>query len=363
MSNARQWYRISAKADQPNAELHIYGPIGRSFWDDDAVSAKQFIDDLHALPKSTSALTLRINSLGGDVFDGIAIANALRAWLQAETGRTIETVVEGIAASAATLPAMAGTTRRIGDNALFMVHNPWTIEIGNAATMRKTAETLDAIRDGIVATYQWHSQLSAEELVALLDAETWMSADQAVENGFATEKVEGLAVAASIDSRAAAKLAIPAQFKARVDALLANAEPPTRPEQKTAAPPADVLRACREADCLDLAEDFIVKGTALADVQAGIATAKEQRQQSAARAQAITAACASAKCPDLAAGYIKGAMSLDDVKAHLVIITAGMDKAEIDAHLNPDDKTRSSSPAAFKVADIYAARNQRHTND
>jgi ATP-dependent Clp protease protease subunit len=115
---------------------------------------------------------------------------------------------------------MAGSKIHIADNALVMVHHPYTISVGNAAEMRKMADTLDQIAEAIIATYRWHSELSEDEIRQLMDAETWMDADTAIANGFATEKVEGLQVAASIDARAMAKFKVPAEFKARVDALL-----------------------------------------------------------------------------------------------------------------------------------------------
>jgi ATP-dependent protease ClpP protease subunit len=242
----RQWFKFANAADTPEvADLEIFGSIGASWWDDDAVSAKQFLEDLSALPKNVTTIRVKVNSPGGDVFDGIAIANALRE--QRAKGRTVETTVEGIAASAASVVIMAGETIRIADNALVMVHQPYTIEIGNAAVMRKTADVLDQITDSIITTYRWHSEMSAEELRALMDAETWMDADEAIAKGFATDKIDGLKAAASIDPKAAAKLKVPEKFKARFDALLAKPAPEPQP-----AAAADVIRFCAEAS-LDIA--------------------------------------------------------------------------------------------------------------
>src|SRR5690606_18599525 len=126
-------------------------------------------------------------------------------------------VIDGLAASAASIIAMAGQRVRMADNALLMIHNPWTVGIGNAAEMRKTAETLDTGRDTIIATYRWHATLDEKDIADLMDAETWMEADEAIGWGFATEKVEGLKAAASLRPQAIAKLEIPEKYRARVE--------------------------------------------------------------------------------------------------------------------------------------------------
>jgi enoyl-CoA hydratase/carnithine racemase len=135
---------------------------------------------------------------------------------------TVETMVDGLAASAATMIMVAGSPAKVAANSVIMVHNPWTMAIGNAAEMRKSAETLDTFQNAILATYQWKSPLSAAELTALMDAETWMSAEEAVANGFADEVVPAMAVAASIDPEmmAAAGFKIPEKYRDRVEALL-----------------------------------------------------------------------------------------------------------------------------------------------
>ncbi len=358
MTALRGWYRFQNAADDPaKAELFIYSDIGQSWWDDDTVSAKDFLAELAALPSTVTALDVHINSLGGDVFDGVAIANALRDQSRTK-GRTVTTIVDGIAASVASIVAMAGETIRIADNGLIMVHEPWTIGIGNSAEMRAIADRLDTIRDAsLVPTYQWHSSLSEEEIRALLVAETWMDADEAIAKGFATEKVEGLKAAASLDARAMAKLTIPDQFKARVEALLAP--PPAPPAPPVPAPVAasavDVLRLCREGEVHDLAEGLIAAGATLDAVQAAIGEAKTARATAAARAAEITALCTKAKLPELAEGYIAGAMATAAIKAHLTTLTAKLDRIEIDGGLDP---SHGSKPKArIDVAAVYAARN------
>lgn len=358
--NPRQWFRFENVAGDASAvDIHILDLIGG--WDDDwiarnfgydmGVTARAFVEQLAALPENVKHLRVHINSPGGDVFAGVTIANALRDQ-QASKGRTVETIVDGIAASIASVIAMAGSTIRIADNGLMMIHNPWSIALGEAKDFRKAADELDTIRNTILATYKWHSELSDDELRALMDAETWMDADEAIANGFATEKVEGLKAAASIDRRAAAKLTIPEKYRARVDALLKPTAPAPAP-----APASDVVRLCQEAG-LDLAfaQTVITSGGTLGDVQSRIAAEVDTRKKAKARADEITAVCAKAKLSDRAALYIKSSLSIDDIKRDLIELTAKLDSVEIDTGLRPDHSARGAQVIDVKA--IYAERNR-----
>ncbi len=342
----QSWYRIQNLAADPSvAEIHIIDFIGgwmddmmnRIFGEKIGVTARAFVEDLAKLPDSVKSIKVHINSPGGDVQGAVNIANALRE--QQSKGRTVETIVDGMAASAASIVMMAGSVVRIADNALVMVHNPWSATVGNAAEMRKAAEMLDSVRAQIIATYQWHSTLTPEALASLMDAETWMDADEALANGFATEKVDGLKAAASIDPRAVAKLTVPEKYKARVQAFVKPTDPASTP---TAAAATEVLRLCREAAFLDLAEPLIAEQATLEQVQARIATAKDQRTAESTRATDITSACAAAKLPELAADYIAGGMPLSAVKAQLLTVRAKLDKVEIDTSINLDQGGRQS---------------------
>ncbi len=355
----RQWFRFDNANDSSIAEIQILDFIGS--WDDDwfarnfgydmGVTARAFVEQLAALPEGVKAIHVHINSPGGDVQGGVNIANALRE--QQAKGRTVETFIDGIAASIASVIAMAGSKVHIADNALVMVHNPLTIAIGNAGEMRKTADLLDTVRGQILASYKWHSSLSDEALIALMDAETWMDADEAIANGFATDKVEGLKAAASIDPKALATLKVPEKFKARVDAVLRKPEP--EPAKPVAAAAADVLRLCREGEVLDLAERLITENATVDQVTAAVTEAKNTRAASAARSKEITALCATAKLPELAAGYISGAMAPEAVRAHLTTVTAKIDRVEIDGSLNPSAGHKTK--ARIDVAAVYADLN------
>ena len=341
----RKWFEVKTQAAGTVAEFFIFDIIGSwidDLWGfDDVTTAKSFTDALSTLPESVKTIRVRINSPGGDCFGGLTIANALRA--EGGKGRKVEVIVEGLAASAASIIAMGGSTIRMADNALLMVHAPWTCICGNAAEMRRHADLLDQLRDSLVKTYQWHSSLSTEEIVALIDGPdmqgTWLDADAAIAAGLATEKVEGLKAAASIDPRALNTLAIPDAFKAQVTAFTRSTATPPAPAPAPTAHPqaaADVMRACQAAGFAELAADLVDAQASAEQVQARITAATEAKAAATARATEITALCASAKVPNLAGGYIGGAMSLDDIRAHLTTITAALDKAEIDAGLDPD---------------------------
>jgi ATP-dependent Clp protease, protease subunit len=366
-TNPRNWYRFENVASDPTTvDIHIIDIIGG--WMDEmmnalfgekiTLTAKAFVDQLAALPATVKALRVHINSPGGDVQGGVNIANALRDQ-RVSKGRTVETIIDGLAASSASIIAMAGSVVRMADNALVMIHNPYGAMVGNATEMRKMGDWLDSIRGQIVATYQWHSKMSADEIAALMDAETWMSADEAIANGFATEKIAGLQAAASISPRGLATMHVPEQFKARVDALLDKPAP--KPEQPKAAAAVDVLRLCREGECLDAAEALVTAGATLDQATARIETVRTTRAQAAARATEIDALCQGVKLPGLAAGYIEGGMSVSDIRTHLAVVTAEVDRrVTIDGSLLPGQKTGKAT-SKIDVAATYAARNRAAT--
>lgn len=177
--------RFVRNAASGSVDLLLYGEIGE--WGD--VSAKAFASSLKA--HEGERVTVYINSYGGDAFAGHAMYSQLR---RHKGG--VDTVVDGIAASAASIVAMAGEKRSMGLGTMIMVHNPWTLALGEADDMRKTADVLDRVRDNLVAIYEERTGLPRERIVELLDEETWMTAEEAVSMGFADEVMGG--VSASI---------------------------------------------------------------------------------------------------------------------------------------------------------------------
>jgi ATP-dependent Clp endopeptidase proteolytic subunit ClpP len=190
MASAKQqsWYEIKAKADE--AEIVIFDEIG--FF---GITAKDFLDDLKALG-DVRAITLRINSPGGGVFDGNAIFNAMK-----RHPANVTVFVDGLAASIASVIAMAGDRVVMPENAMMMIHDPFGLVVGTSEEMARMADTLDKLKAGLVAAYRGKTGLPDDEIAALMSDETWMTAAEAVEKGFADEVEAPVQVAASFDLR------------------------------------------------------------------------------------------------------------------------------------------------------------------
>lgn len=172
-------------------EIYLYGVIGDSFFSD-GVTAKQFSADLKELG-DVSALDIRINSEGGDVFQGRSIYNLLN-----EHKAKITVHVDGWAASIASLIAMAGDEIIMGDGAYMMIHNPWGYAVGESGEMRRVADLLDSIAGTMIDTYAARTGSSRDDIKKWMDAETTMTAEESVERGFADSVVAGARIAAIV---------------------------------------------------------------------------------------------------------------------------------------------------------------------
>ena len=174
---------MTAAEGETSAEISIYDAIG-SF----DVNAKQFVDELKEINADT--INLRINSPGGSVIDGNAMFNAL----QRHPAKVI-THIDGLAASMASVIAMAGDEVHMADNALLMIHNPWTFSMGDADELRADADLLDKMSASILSSYG-RSQYEVDELKNLMDEETWFTAQEAFDAGFVDHISTGLRAAA-----------------------------------------------------------------------------------------------------------------------------------------------------------------------
>ncbi|HEY2417855.1 MAG TPA: head maturation protease, ClpP-related, partial [Steroidobacteraceae bacterium] len=187
-------FRAALQSDG-TLELLVYEDIGENFWTGGGVTAKtvkQQIDAAGAFER----IAVRINSPGGDAFEGSAILSLLKA-----QKKPVAVYVDGIAASAASIIAMAGDTITMGRTAMMMIHNAWSVCMGSAVEMRKAADVLDKISASMALAYVARSGMSAEAVKAIMDADTWMSAEECVQQGFAT------AIADDQDGEAAMALA------------------------------------------------------------------------------------------------------------------------------------------------------------
>jgi len=187
--NPIKGYSIQAKGNK-KAEITIYQEIG-GYWD--GVSAKQFAEELKALG-DIDEINLRMNSPGGEVFEGITIYNVLKQ----HKARVIVDI-DGLAASIASVIVMAGDEIRMADNALMMIHDAWGFAMGTADDMRKTANTMDKVNGTIISTYAKRTSREEAEIVDMMHAETWMTAKEAKENGFIDEITDAMEMAAHFD--------------------------------------------------------------------------------------------------------------------------------------------------------------------
>ena len=188
----KTWEFKNKSEEKDVGELYLYGEITSTTWFEDDVSPKQFKKDMDALG-DINTLNIYINSPGGDVFASQAIYNMLKRHLA-----TKNVYIDGIAASGASLVAMAGDMVYMPANAMIMVHNASTIMWGFADDFRKMADVLDQIQASMIPVYAEKTGLSDKEITELLDSETWMTAEDAKMFGFADEILEEKQIAASM---------------------------------------------------------------------------------------------------------------------------------------------------------------------
>lgn len=325
------WYNLKADAGKTPV-LSIFDDIGAY-----GVSAKSFLNDLRTV--TTDEVDVEINSPGGDVFAGLAIYNGLRA-----SGKKINVKVLGLAASAASLVAMAGDTIEMPENAFMMIHNPWGFAMGGADEMRNTADVLDKIGTGLVSTYAKRTGKTDQEITALLDAETWMTAQEAVDAGFATSVTAALAVKASYsEDRLPENVRL--AFKAQAPAPV---ETPAPVFGETLASYAQTL-----ADAAGLGQYAALWGAdpALRNTEQVTARAELARE--------VQALCVLAKRPEMADKFIKAATPLQDVRAE-IFAALEADYEHVDtAPPAKQPQNSGAQPSAVKGADIWAARRQK----
>ena len=170
-------WKNQAKENEAERVLELYGTIAEESWFDDDVTPQLFKDELTA---GSGDITVWINSPGGDCVAAAQIYNMLMDYKGNVTVK-----VDGIAASAASVIAMAGTKVLMSPVSMLMIHNPATIAAGDSAEMHKAIEMLGSVKDSIINAYEIKTGLSRAKLSHLMDSETWMDANKAMELGFA----------------------------------------------------------------------------------------------------------------------------------------------------------------------------------
>ena len=285
---------MTAAEDNSSAEISIYDAIGG--YD---VNAKQFVDELKEI--NAEVINLRINSPGGSVIDGNAMFNAL----QRHPAKVV-THIDGLAASMASVLAMAGDEVHMADNALLMIHNPWTMSIGDADELRADAELLDKMSASILSAYG-RSQYEAEEIKDLMDAETWFTAQEAFDAGLVDHIETGLRAAASDITALAAssEFSVPAEkqivsLSKQIEAITKTgvevsnelAEQRTKVEEISA----ELLEACAKVEEAETAKAEAVEAAEK------VAEELAEKAVEAEQAKEVTEAAVSAKAAELVQG-------------------------------------------------------------
>lgn len=192
-----KYLTVKQEANSNSVDMFIDGEIVTDEWYDSDTSAAGFRDALNA-SGDVNVINLHINSPGGSVFEGIAIYNMLK-----QNSAKVNTYVDGLAASIASVIAMSGDTIFMPSNSMLMIHNPWTMAIGNASELRKQADDLDQITKSSISTYldKAGEKLDDATLKQLMDDETWLTAQEAQEYGLADEILSSNNAAASISNK------------------------------------------------------------------------------------------------------------------------------------------------------------------
>lgn len=352
--NAEHWYSIQAAGEEGGKpiEVYIYGEIG--FW---GVTSGDFIRDLKEVDDGVSEVLVHFDTVGGDLFDGIAIHNTLRALGERCTGQ-----IDGACFSAGSVAVCGAHKVRMADNAMFMIHNPWTFMAGDSEELRKMADMMDKAFEGIVASYQ-HRALSIDdaELRRMINDTTWLTASEAKSHGFVDE-VFG-EVAPLVNNAALGKILN--RYRNVPEAalrLVGEVEQPPAPEPEPApepvpdTPEAAELAAKLAADCaqsgLSNCVSYLIKASALASV--------ETVQAHFNRAKDVRAACLVAKLPDEAQALIEAGLTGEQAKAKLFEkLAANSGQVEI-INLPPvDDAPQASAHQPPAPSEVYARRRNK----
>ena len=305
----KSWYtfQASGEAEQQFIEVFVYGEIGT--W---GVSANQFVQDLRAMDDGASPVIVAFNSIGGDLFDGLAIHNALSRLGERCTGR-----IDALAASAASVAVCGAHRVVIAANAMLMIHNPYTFTGGDAEDFRRVADVLDQTLEAIIAAYKSKApDIDEAELRRMVNAETWLTANEAVALGLADEVGDGLKVKACLGQGSVLQRFqhAPAELLAQLDE-----EPDVEPSEPVDPPePAPVL------DAAGLAL-MVTKGCAAAGisnlVEPLLATTRLESEAvvtaALTNAKTLHGLCVAARLPELTAEFISAGLDESAVRARL----------------------------------------------
>ncbi|WP_323164487.1 head maturation protease, ClpP-related [Pseudomonas atacamensis] len=352
----KTWYALQAsgEATERVIEVFVYGEIGT--W---GITANQFVQDLRAMDDGVSPVIAAFNSIGGDLFDGLAMHNALSRLGERCTGR-----IDALAASAASVAVCGAHRVVIAANAMLMIHNPYTYAGGDAEDFRRVADVLDQTLEAILAAYKAKApDIDDAELRRMVDAETWLTANEAVALGLADEVGDGIKVKACLGQgavlqryqHAPAELVAQLDEPPELDPELEPVEPPLVPPVVDSAKLALMItQRCTAAGISNLIEPLL-KSTQLESEEIVLA--------GLARAKAVNDLCVAARLPEFSAEYVAAGLDSAAVRARLFdkIVTSGKG-FEIDNSLpladDPAPKVLAKQPDPNS---IWAARQAAQT--
>lgn len=347
------WYRIGNAANLAANEplpIDLMDEIGG--W---GIMASDFIRELRAADDGQRPVHVHIASLGGDVWQGIAISNALR-----NLGERCTVRIESIAASIASVIAVGAHRVEMPENAMMMIHNPWTWAAGDAAELRDAADLLDKVKGTLIACYQAKAPgLSDGELTELLDKETWLTAAEAKAMGLVDEvlPLRPIQANAAMSERMRRFRNAPASLLAELDP---PAPPPPAPPPVGEPPQPDPAAALALAQ---LAASLCAEHQLPLQAMATVLASSSLRDDASVRAAVNNAIqirdlCVVAKLPELTGSLLASGLDVESARARLfdkMVAAAGDD-------LDNTPPATDPPPAARKPlshAAIYAARNKR----
>ena len=215
------WKNLADEGQPEERVLELYGTIAEESWFDDDITPRMFKDELNS---GSGDITVWINSPGGDC---VAASQIYTMLMDYKGNVTVK--IDGIAASAASVIAMAGTKVLMAPTALMMIHNPMTGAFGDHEDMQKAIEMLNEVKESIINAYEIRTNLSRAKLSHLMSSETWMNAKKAIELGFADEILTDEKLVADVPAFAFSSKAVE---EALVNKITAKAKPVVKDEPK-----------------------------------------------------------------------------------------------------------------------------------
>lgn len=214
------WIKNQNEGGSEMRTLFLNGPISDESWFGDEVTPKLFKDELTA---GDGPISVWINSPGGDVFAAAQIYNMLMDYPS-----DVTVMIDGLAASAASVIAMAGTEVQMSPVAMMMIHNPATVAIGDSEEMKKAVKMLDEVKESIMNAYEIKTGLPRDKISKMMDAESWFNANKAVELGFADKIMFSEVTNSSADGDETVMFS----RQAVMNSMLSKLIPPKEPEEK-----------------------------------------------------------------------------------------------------------------------------------